>query len=99
MSQDNLKKKFEELQSRAQKVNESAIKLNTQIENSQENLKKVKDIALKKFKIDDLEGLQNKADEWIKENEEKVDTLENEVVSLEKKVAEKTNLVKQVQTN
>lgn len=99
MSQDNLKKKFEELQSRAQKVNESAIKLNTQIENSQENLKKVKDIALKKFKTDDLEGLKNTADEWTKENEEKVANLEEKVVNLEKQVAEKTNLVKQVQTN
>lgn len=98
MSQD-IKKKFDDLQSRAQKVNESAIKLNTQIENAQENLQKVREAAQKKYGTSDLEKLKSMAEQWEKENEEKVFKFEEQVTSLEKEVLEKTNLIKQIQTN
>lgn len=98
MSQD-IKKKFEDLQVRAQKVNESAIKLNTQIENAQENLKKVKEAAQKKYGTSDLNELREMAIKWENENEEKVLKFEEQVINLEKEVTEKTNLIKQIQTN
>ena len=98
MSQD-IKKKFEDLQIRAQKVNEGAIKLNTQIENAQDNLQKVKEAAQKKYGTSDLEKLKEMAVQWERENEEKVIKFEEQVTSLEKEVTEKTNLIKQIQTN
>ncbi len=50
MEQEQIKIKFEDLQKRAQKINEAGIKLNTQIEHAQQVLSKIKENALKLYK-------------------------------------------------
>lgn len=97
MSQDNLNKKFEELQNRAQKINESSIKLNTQIENSQNNLNKIRDVLQKKYGTSDLNALKELAKRWQEEDESVVSKLEQDVKSKESELLEKQNLIKQIQ--
>ena len=99
MNQENLKKKFEELQNKAQKINESTIKLNTQIESGHEALKKVQELALKKYGTSHLEELKAMAQKWRDENEAKVSKFETETNEKEKEVNEKNNLIKQIQAN
>ena len=96
MSQDNVKK-FEELKARAQKVNESAIKLNTQIENSESSLEKAREILQRKYQITDLAELKALAAKWEDEDIQTVKKLETDVTTKEQEVTEKQNLIKQIQ--
>lgn len=99
MTQENLKKKFEEVQNKAQKINEGAIKLNTQIESGHETLKKAQELAFKKFGTSDLEELKAKAQEWENENLSKFTTLEAKTNEKEKEVNEKNNIIKEIQSS
>jgi len=103
MSQDNEEaraqkvRKFEDLKARAQKFNEGAIKVNTQIENSHENLQKAKELLNKRYEMNDLEALKKLALEWERQDAEIIRQLEQDVISGEAEIMEKTNLIKQIQ--
>lgn len=99
MTQENLKKKFEDLQNKAQKINEGVIKLNTQVESGHEALKKAQELAIKKFGTSNLEELKEMAQKWKDENISKITTLESKTNEKEKEINEKNNIIKEIQSS
>lgn len=88
---------FKELQSKSQKVSEGAFRVNAQIENSQENYRKLVEVADKKFETHNVDELMEMLQKWQMENATR---LANYADALNKKVAEveeKTRLIKQIQ--
>lgn len=96
MSQDLMQKQFEELQQKHQQLNAQAIKINTQIEHAQENLKSLKETALKKYGTDDLNELKTMARDLAQQNKQQMENFSDNVFSLEKEVLHKQQLIKKL---
>jgi DNA polymerase III delta prime subunit len=92
-------KRFQDLQIKNQKVAESAIKINTQIEHAQETRAKLQEAAQKKFGESDLEKLKEMAALWKKENEDRLNAFEQDINNLTIEVQSKSELIKQIQQN
>jgi predicted nucleic acid-binding Zn-ribbon protein len=89
--------RFNALRERKQQVAEKAVKINVQIENAQERLKKLSEEAERRFGKSDLESLKIMAQQWKDENESRLAKYEEEIIALEKEVNEKSELIKQTQ--
>ena len=98
MEQEQIKIKFEDLQKRAQKINEAGIKLNTQIEHAQQVLSKIKENALKLYKTDNLGELKRLEEQQTKENLDTIAQFEADILAKEKEINEKIELIKQINT-
>lgn len=98
MEQEQIKIKFEDLQKRAQKINEAGIKLNTQIEHAQQVLSKIKENALKLYKTDNLDELKRLEEQQTKENLDTIAQFEADILAKEKEINEKIELIKQINT-
>lgn len=94
---NNQEQKLQELQTKNQRAAENAIKINTQIENAQEQLNRLKNLALQKFGESDLQKLKEKADEWKRTNEEKLTEYEKQIMELGTEIMSKHNAIKQIQ--
>jgi hypothetical protein len=88
---------IKELQSKNQKISEGAIRVNAQIENSQENYSKVVEIATKKFNTHDIEALKQLSIKWAEDNARRIEAAQ--LISDQKtaEVEEKTRMIKQIQ--
>jgi hypothetical protein len=95
MSKEN-ELKFKELQTKSQKVSESAIKINAQIENAQQNHKKLQETAQLKFQTSNLDELKQLLANWKKENIERLTKFEADVNKVEADVNEKIRLIKEI---
>lgn len=93
----NQEQKLQELQTKNQRAAENAIRLNTQIEHAQEQLSKLRELALQKFGENDLEKLKEKAASWEKTNEEKLNEYEKKIMDLGTEITNKHNAIKQIQ--
>lgn len=89
--------KLIELKQKHKQISDSAIKLNTQIENAQDNYKKLQALALSKFGTSDVEELKNLLVKWTEQNAESLNNFEKEINQLEFEVNSKNNLIKQIQ--
>ena len=98
MEQEQIKIKFEDLQKRAQKINEAGIKLNTQIAHAQQVLSKIKENALKLYKTDNLGELKRLEEQQTKENLDTIAQFEADILAKEKEINEKIELIKQINT-
>jgi molecular chaperone GrpE (heat shock protein) len=87
---------IKELQSKNQKISEGAIRVNAQIENSQENYSKVVEIATK-FNTHDIEALKQLSIKWAEDNARRIEAAQ--LISDQKtaEVEEKTRMIKQIQ--
>lgn len=97
MSHEQHQQKFQELQQKTQKVIESAIKLNAQIEGAQENYQRLEEIGLKKYQTTDLEELKATATRWYQQNEERLLKAQERVQSVAQETEDKGRIIKQVQ--
>jgi gas vesicle protein len=88
---------FKDLQNKSQKIIESAIKINTQIETAQVNYKKLQEIALAKFNSSNLEELKTKLATWKEENKKRFEQAKEKVNKLESNYNETVRLIKEIQ--
>lgn len=86
-----------DLVDRNKKATEQAIQINTKIETARETYNKLSLLAKEKFGTSDIDELKNLLESIKKENEEKLIKFTKEVEDLEKDVAEKQELIKQIQ--
>lgn len=91
-------KRFHELQAKNQKVMESAIRINAQIEHAQAELDKRKEAAQKKFGESDLDKLKQMAAQWRSENQKALDDYEAQLNEMEAEVKSKEALIRQIQS-
>lgn len=80
------KEKLEQLQAKAQKVRESALLVNAEIERAVKEEAPLKEEAIKIFGTDDLALIETKINLWEKENEALVEKYEAEINALELEV-------------
>lgn len=97
MSSSQHENRFKELQERNKKISESAIKLNAQIENAQENHKKLQSMAMTKFGTSDIEELKKLLLSQEQQNETELAEFEQQITSLEKEVTQKNQIIRQIQ--
>jgi predicted nuclease with TOPRIM domain len=96
MSQEQ-QDKFQELQTKSQKITEGAIKLNAQIESAHERFKELQQAALSKFGTSDLEELKAMAIQWREQNEQRLKEYANQIENLEFQVNQTNQLIRQIQ--
>lgn len=82
MEHQEIHKKFEELQKKAEQAKEIVIRLNAEIERSEEEQKKLKAEALEKYKTDDINQLANILDSMEAENVKNLELYEKEITAL-----------------
>lgn len=80
------KEKLTQLQIKAQKVRESALLVNAEIERAVKEETPLKEEAVKLFETDDLPTIKSKIGQWEKENAEVVEKYEAEINALEQEV-------------
>ena len=80
------KEKLAQVQVKAQKVRESALLVNAEIERAAKEEAPLKEEAVKLFDTDDLELIESKINAWEKENAQVVETYEAEIQALDLKV-------------
>lgn len=90
-------KEFKEIQERSNQVIQGAIKVNLQIENSQENYRKYSQISDQKFQSHNVEELKSKKERELQENNIMLTTYKQKVLQKELEVTEKNRLMKQIQ--
>lgn len=93
----DINQQFKELQSKSQKITEGVIKVNTQIESSEENLKKIQEQAIAKFGTSDLDELKKLLASWESENINQLNEFEKNVLDLEQTYNDTVSLIKKVQ--
>lgn len=86
--------KFKELQAKNQKINEQAIKINTHIENAQQETKKILELLQQKYHISTIEECIELIEKREEENKQKLTVYENAVLTKEKEVLEKSLIIK-----
>lgn len=90
---------FKQLQAESKAVAESIIRFNTQVENNQENYKKVIEVADKKFETHNVDELEAKEKAWIAENTSRLTNWSNAVKTKKQELQEKEQLLKTIQQN
>lgn len=90
-------KRLHDLQLKNQNASNYAFKINARIENAQERLNELMNIAQNKFQKSTLEELKAQRDQWAKENTENLDKFEAQINELGREVQSKYHLIKQIQ--
>lgn len=90
---------FRQLQAESKAVAESIIRFNTQVENNQDNYKKVIEVADKKFETHNVEELEAKKTAWIAENTSRLNNWSVAVKTKKQELQEKEQLLKTIQQN
>lgn len=105
MTQDNNENyekqlaEFKELQAQSKAVSEQAIRLNTQIENAQENYKKLIEASDKKFGTHNIEELKELLKNWSEDNANRLQAWKERISGKTNEVENKKNSVKIIQQN
>lgn len=90
---------FKELQAKSKSVSEHAIRLNTQIENAQENYRKLVDAADKKFNTHNTEELKAMLQSWAEDNAKRLENWSRAINAKAAEVEEKNRAMKSIQQN
>ena len=75
----DVQKKLDELKSKAEKIKESTIKVNTEIEHAESDFLELKKTALAKYNTDNLEEIEKMLTSWVEENSKKMEKLEKDI--------------------